>query len=69
MSAPSALSELADKYNVWPEILFLLALSIIHFGVLLVCYGFRSLGEVSESYYAFRTRCDEARHRYEQQSQ
>jgi hypothetical protein len=68
MLAPpgSSISQFVDAYHLWDLIVLLCLLGLHHALDLGSHLWFRSLGNMNEAYYGYKTRCVENRRRYEQ---
>ena len=62
----SALSQFVDAYHLWSLVLPVFLLGAYHLLDLGAHLWFRSLGNINEAYYSYKTRCAENRRRYEQ---
>ena len=68
MPAPpsSSISQFVDAYHLWSLVLPVFLLGAYHLLDLAAFLWFKSLGNIHEAYYVYKTRCLETKRRYEQ---
>ena len=65
-AADSHLSDIADRYHLWPWVILFLFCGILGALGMAIRYSFRFLEDVHDAFYEFKKHCADNKRRYEQ---